>query len=411
MAPTTKTVLLCGGGNAVHVMAALASGAGHRVRILSTFADEAARLANSASERGITAKCDDGREVTGFLEKVAKDPAEVAPGCDVVVLAVPAFAHEAYLKAIAPFVDANVTVGAFPGQGGFDTCVRSTLKAPGVVFAGETLPWACRIVDFGKRVEILGTKKEVDVAVSPAAESATTLATLQSFFGEEPRLVPVGSFLSITLMNINMIWHPTISYGQYRDWDGQSTFQTPPPFYEGVDRVTGDLLSAVSDEMLRVKAVVRARYPDVDLSGVVHVKDWICRAYGDDIADKSSLAAAINTNKGYRGLTHPCVKQPDGTFLPDFSYRYFTEDVPFGLLVAKGVAELAKVQTPAIDKVLDWCQRKLGKTFLLASKDNGLTLQGAPDVGASRAPQRYGFTDLHAYMLAHKYVVDDSPSE
>jgi hypothetical protein len=36
------------------------------------------------------------------------------------------------------------------------------------IFGLETLPWATRIDEFGKRVSILATKFEVDVAVTPA---------------------------------------------------------------------------------------------------------------------------------------------------------------------------------------------------------------------------------------------------
>ena len=406
MAPEPKTILLCGGGNAVHVMAALFGSQGHKVRILSTWSDEAARLRAASEEKGITVKCDNGQELVGWPEVIGKDPAVVVPGCDIVILALPAFAHEGYLKVIEPYVNKTLTVGAFPGQGGFDTCVRSCLGDKGddcVVFAGETLPWACRTVEFGKKVEILGTKKEIDVAVSPASKSRPTLELLQTLLGKEPKLVSVGSFLSITLMNINMIWHPTISYGRYRLWDNETPFEKPPPFYEGVDAFTADLLSQMSDEMLRVKEVINASYPDVDLAGVMHVTDWINRAYGEDVKDNTNLMTAINTNKGYRGLVHPCVPTNDGKFLPDFKYRYFSEDVPFGLVVAKGIAELCDLPTPGIDTVIAWCQDKLNRTFIRPTNDH-YTLRGSPDLDKSRAPQRYGFTDLHTYMVAHKYA-------
>jgi hypothetical protein len=35
------------------------------------------------------------------------------------------------------------------------------------VFGLETLPWAARLEEFGKKVDILGTKFEVDLAVTP----------------------------------------------------------------------------------------------------------------------------------------------------------------------------------------------------------------------------------------------------
>ena len=32
-----------------------------------------------------------------------------------------------------------------------------------------------------------------------------------------------------------------------------------------------------------------------------------------------------------------------------------TEDVPYGLVVIRGIAEIVGVETPSIDKLLTWC--------------------------------------------------------
>ena len=42
----------------------------------------------------------------------------------------------------------------------------------------------------------------------------------------------------------------------------------------------------------------------------------------------------------------------DGKFVPNFKFRYLWEDVPFGMAVIKGIATIAGVQTPNIDKVI-----------------------------------------------------------
>lgn len=42
-----------------------------------------------------------------------------------------------------------------------------------------------------------------------------------------------------------------------------------------------------------------------------------------------------------------------------------TEDVPYGLIVIKGIALLAGVDTPYIDRQLYWCQEKMGMPRML----------------------------------------------
>ena len=125
---------------------------------------------------------------------------------------------------------------------------------------------------------------------------------------------------------------------------------------------------------------------------VVHIHQWHVRRYPHDISNKSTLYKAIQTNAAYQGLRHPVKTTEDGKFVPDFAYRYMTEDVPYGLVVIRGIAVIAGVKTPNIDKVLTWCQEKMGKEYLVNSM-----LQGK-DVTSSRAPQRYGFTTLESIL-------------
>ena len=43
-------------------------------------------------------------------------------------------------------------------------------------------------------------------------------------------------------------------------------------------------------------------------------------------------------------------------YRPDYKYRYLSEDIPCGLCVCKGVAELLGVPTPEMDLVIAWAQ-------------------------------------------------------
>jgi hypothetical protein len=72
--------------------------------------------------------------------------------------------------------------------------------------------------------------------------------------------------------------------------------------------------------------------------------------------------------------------------------------VPYNLLVTRGIAELAGVPTPVIDKVLSWSQKRLEKEYLTSRK-----MQGA-DLRNTRSPQRYGFTDLNQFIQEMKYL-------
>jgi NAD/NADP octopine/nopaline dehydrogenase, alpha-helical domain len=233
------------------------------------------------------------------------------------------------------------------------------------------------------------------------ASVQSVLELLQDLVGRLPVLKPACNFLAVTLMNINSVWHPTISYSFYRHWDGKP-FDEPPLFYYGADEYTGEKLAKVSDEVLNIRTKIQETYPDLDLSSLHHVRDWMLMSYGDDIGDKTNIYTMLITNKGYRGLTHPTreIQTEDGKtkYMPNFKYRYFTEDIPMGLCVTRGIAELAGVPTPNMDDVIMWCEKVMGKEYLVDGKFVG------KDVSGTRSPQAYGYTNLDDFLRANNYV-------
>ena len=69
-----------------------------------------------------------------------------------------------------------------------------------------------------------------------------------------------------------------------------------------------------------------------------------------------------------------------------------------GLVVTRGIAELAGVATPHMDDVILWCQEMIGKEYI---KDGKLV---GKDIHETRAPQHYGFTDLDTFMNENHYL-------
>lgn len=406
-------ILLCGCGNAVQVLISYLGRESLKdtfeVNVLSLGHCE--RLIHGVPKDGYIRCINDmGPDTLGRASMISSDPAQVAPGCSVILFALPTDRHELYLKAMLPYIQEGTLIGSMPGEGGFDLCIRSvlgpTLAQKCTLFSLETLPWACRYEDFGKVVRVLGTKKDIDLCVYPPDQCTKVQDLLQSMIGPLPvvQAQPTSSFLGLTLMNPNGIAHPSILYGLLRDWDGTTPFEQPPLFYQGMDDYTAGILEAVSNEILLVKAQIQKRYPRVDLGLVRSIDEFFEEAYAEDIGDHSSLQRMFVSNKGYDGLVMPTqrVVDPDGRegYLPLFDHRYLTEDLPCGILVQKGIAELAGVPTPLMDRVIEWCEEKAPgqKEYLVNGKLCG------KDVAYTKAPQRYGFTDLESFMTANGYA-------
>lgn len=261
------------------------------------------------------------------------------------------------------------------------------------MFATDTLPWACRIVEFGQQVQILGTKQHLGICVKPASQASTVLPLLRSLFApvSPPTFERVPHFLALSLMNPN--WHPTLLWGYYVD--RPEPYIIPPgpipPLYTSISDKTIRQLENISCEVLAIVAGIHSQYPTCALECVVPLVKWMSRAYA--FKRCSDLKSMLVDNPAYQGLAHPLVQLSGNMSTLDFQSRYFTEDVPCGLVVTKGLADLVHVSTPALDQVIFWAQAHMGKEYL--------TLDGkleGRDLDSTTCPQKYGFHDLKSLM-------------
>ena len=381
---------ICGGGNAAHVLMALAGHAGWEVDVFAPLAGEAQRLETGLAVRGGIVARSGQQAIVGQVRRISPEAAEVIPGSELVLLALPAFAHGQILRAIAEFLEPGAAIGALPARGGFDHQVNSLLDVAGAnlrFFGLQTLPWACRIVTYGQEVDILGTKQVVDLAAFPGKEAPALAARLDSLLGLA--ISPVSSFLTLTLANTGQLIHPGIMYGLGRGREEAVFSQAEIPlFYQGIDQSTAELLQALSDEVQVLVHTMVGQVPGLAPQAVMPLQQWLLRAYPNDIVDGATLRQAFVTNRAYAGLKIPTRPIGPDTFAIDFTARYLAEDVPFGLVVLRGLAELADVPLPALEAVISWAQERLGKQYLVDGRLTGLHL------AESRAPQVYGIKTL-----------------
>jgi hypothetical protein len=82
------------------------------------------------------------------------------------------------------------------------------------------------------------------------------------------------------------------------------------------------------------------------------------------------------------------VEVTPGRFIPNFQYRYLTEDVPYGLVITRALADIAGVETPMIDEVISWAQRVTDKVYLVGGRLEG------PDMADLPTPQNHGIFSL-----------------
>eukprot|EP00466_Bigelowiella_natans_P018129 jgi/Bigna1/138567/aug1.45_g13275 len=376
--PTPFPVLcVVGAGNASHVFIPLFASQGYTVDVYAGYGDEAERLlkATETQPTGIHV-CDrrnpgKKREFSGKPRMISKNPQDVIPKADAIIMALPSFAFRSVFEEIKPHLKPHTIIGK--------------LTVAGII----PMPLNCRILEFGKKVDFASLKDSYELAAIPSDQAAPAAKLLSRILRRNVQ--PLSHFAAIALHASNPNIHPARLYGLFSDHREGKVYKENPLFYETFDEKSAEWAQKVSDERIKVWREIVRKMKIGEVNEVPQLKEYVMAIYGDQIHDKSSLASVFSTNDGFKGFRCPMKRVGDGWTL-NFHNRYFIEDIPEGFCVYKGIADLAGVKTPAIDKILGFFQKFMNFEFIKDGK-----LQGR-DVGRTKAPQAFGITTLDEYI-------------
>jgi len=296
-----------------------------------------------------------------------------------------------------------------PGMGGFDWIARQICNKAG---ASNVILWAVKDVPFmsawlvpGVSVTNLGPKTALYLAMASGAAVAAKVAAHVLLELTGIPVVQLQQFMTITLTPGNPIMHPSIMYGMFgphSQWDGRP-LPEKPLFYETVSELSSYFLQRADDEVQAIKNAI-SRETGAVLTEVWPLRQNLKHVYGDIVADNRTLMLAMRTNRAYATIRTP-LKQVEGGFTIDVSHRFFQEDVPFGLVILRDLADLCHVKTPYIDEILRWCQGLMGKEYL--SADGRLAGRDMRETGAAT---QFGARSIRELIINHTASTSSSSS-
>jgi opine dehydrogenase len=309
-------VAVLGAGNGGKAMAADLTLRGFSVRLYDRFPNA---VADVQSRGGIQLH---GSSRSGFapIPLATTELGAAVAGAGVLVVVVPAFAHDFLIGELVPLLENGQTVLFTPGYLG-SVILRQRIAAqrPGLqVVVAETgsLPYACRLIGPAE-VGLRGVKIALDLAACPAADNAAALAQLSPLF---PALGLASNVLEVALGNPNPVGHvPTCLLNYGRMEQARSTNQWHD-FEEWVSPAIVRFQHRLDAERLAVIAAF-------GLKGLPE-EAWFAKAYGGKAKDNLTTKGEIPAN---------------AMAVPD---RYLTEDVPMGLVPLEALGRLAGVPTP-----------------------------------------------------------------
>lgn len=393
------TVCLVGAGHAAHVMMAFLPFRKIRTVVYAGYGDEADRLNAKLSRPDAVITADFAPHLTpsglvkGRPAKISKNPADVIPEADVILLPLPSFAYEGVLKSILPHLRPGQFIGATPGQGGFDYIARRALGPVAkdvVLFAQQCMPFNCRIQEFGVSVQVQQLEGWFNVFSEPESANEMVCKLTRAMYISKGmgEITARGNFWGASLAPLNANIHPQRLYTLWKDYKPGVVYDRNPLFYEEMTETGGGLMHKTSEEIAEIgKGLSKVLGSPVYTE---HIFNAEFRSFPDPHYHRvDELFAHSAAYKGFRAPMIPV----EGGFIPNFRNRYFTEDVPYGLCVWRGIAELIGVTTPTIDLLIRWCQHNMGKEYLTADGR-----MAGKDIKETSAPQAYGIASARALV-------------
>ncbi len=292
------------------------------------------------------------------IRAATTDIARVLEGARLVISAVPASAHKALARALAPFIQDGALLLIQPGQTLSAVTFLHTAMHHGMragITAVETLNtlFTGRLASPG-RVQVYAVKNSVWYAALPASRTAAAGALLERLF---PSLSPLPSILQVSLHNFNAILHPPITLLNAGSIDGGEDFL----FY--VQGGTPHIMQVVEDldgermEILRALGI-----PGFPLT------QWFHEAYG---VQESDYHAAVAATAPYATIKGPRSLQT----------RLLLEDIPTGLVPYCSIARALGVPVPTMNATVRLCSSLYRRDFFAT----GRTLR-ALDLGGLDGP-------------------------
>ena len=238
-------------------------------------------------------------------------------------------------------------------------------------------------------MQVQELKKKYSIGVMPLKKLPECIDLVNDMFGSgsdgSVQAAGTGSFLEATMFPINAVIHPARLITLLSNWKEGDVLAENPLFYEDFNDEAAEMMNKINADLIAIGKGLTEKGCPVD---VPHIFDWLAVHVYDE-SPTSNLKTFFSTNDGYKGFRCPLVPAKDENgYVPDFTNRYFTEDINLGLVGYKGIADIVDVKTPTIDKIITWAQSYMGKEFIVGDKLTG------KDLGITNAPQRFGITSI-----------------
>lgn len=321
-------VAVLGSGNGGCAVAHDFAAAGNDV-FMFDFEDFPTNLKAISKKGGINSTGD----LEGFQEirYAGHDIKKVVESADIIFAVGPAYSTKPFGKVCAPYLESGQAVVVCPSSCGgsvvFKNAASLDIEDENVIVAEtSTLPYAVRITEPGEINVFLKLKGGLYISALPSNNTKKVLDMIKDVYNA---MQPADNILQTTLQNGNPVIHPAVSLLNTGNIERDRDLY----FYEeGVTPAVGRLIKAVDKERIKIGEKLGFKViPDPELG--------MMQGY----MQKPSYEYGYAEAEGFKGIK--AQEQLD--------YRYFNEDVGYGLIFFAELGKQIGVKTPVMDSIIE----------------------------------------------------------
>ena len=324
-------IAVLGSGNSGQALAGTLTLSGHEVH-LAAVPEHATQIRILQSLGGVWVEADDSLGVMSGFAKIARIDTEVGEAVsesELIILALPAYAQDAYFETLAEYAQPNAVVLIQPGKFGalrFAQTLRKHQRDPSELLIAETStsPYAAKISGLGC-IWIRGVKKETLMASWPAQRFDELRERTHPVF---PSYVRAKNVLMTSISDGASVLHPVTTLMNLSRLETMGPYRTHG--YDLTPQV-GRMVEAVDQERCRVAAAF-----DVPFT---ILQDQLKNFYG------------LEGETVYEVVSHSHVHR-DQITPRNADHRYITEDVPYGLVPILRLARMSGFEVPATQAIV-----------------------------------------------------------
>ena len=308
--------LICGGGNIPHSLAAALTRHEDVALLTRRPADWSSHMNGNP-----------------YAVLPTNDP-RVAADAEIIFIVLPRFAIRETLEKIDPYLRADQTICFTPANDIIPELVDAYAKRGVDVACLQRVPYIARIEEYGRRVRLSPARAR---HMLYARDHALWREICRTYFEAPAEFL--NSPLTFVFNNSNPLLHPARLVVLFRDWR-KKTFTRNPLFY-------AEWTDESSELYIRADAEMHAVLKAADPTGACE-RDYesVLAHYG--VSSAAELTSKLHAIEGFKLITSPMRELPDSTWLPDFTSRYFTEDI-VGTRAIQTLARKFAIPTPTID--------------------------------------------------------------